>query len=215
MSCYAKEGNLSGIKITHALDITGVRVDAETYGTFPIKPPLTCPSKNGNAYVAQVNGYKRESYGKQQFIPAFFRLEKGFNHSIGCQFSASGQQTIIAKDSDFEVKEALAKGELEFRIHVMDPDDREKLKHKTGQFQITPPNNTTEKKYRTKGRASTYVRSMNSLLDIYNHGIKNYKDRNKIILIINGNKVKWTDFFYSTNHLGSLVIVWGNASSLA
>lgn len=195
---------MSGIKITFAYDRNGVRVNANTYGAFPIAYPLSCPDKNCNAFVEHVNGYKRESYGKQQFIPAFFRLEKGFDHSKHCTYKASGRDTIVAGESDHEVKDALAKGELLFRIHVMDAEERKKLKDKSDSFHQFPPTNTTERKYRTKGRRSTYVRTMNSLLDIYNHGRQNPNDRAKIKLIIGGRLVKWVDFFYSTNHLGSL-----------
>ncbi|ABM26356.1 hypothetical protein Sputw3181_3544 [Shewanella sp. W3-18-1] len=198
------EVSLSGIKITFAYDRNGVRVNADTYGVFPIAYPLTCPDKNCDAFVEHVNGYKRESYGKQQFVPAFFRLEKGFDHSKHCTYKASGRDTIVAGESDHEVTDALAKGEFLFRIHVMDAEEFRRLKDKSDSFIQFPPNNTTERKYRTKGRKSTYVRTMNSLLDIYNHGRLNPDDREKIKLIIGGKLVKWVDFFYSTNHLGSL-----------
>lgn len=195
---------MSGIKITFAYDSNGVRVDADSYGAFPIAHPLICPDKNCEAFLEHVNGYKRESYGKQQFIPAFYRLEKGFDHSEYCSYKSSGRGAIVAGESDHEVKDALAKGELLFRVHVMDAEERKKLKDKAGVFQQFPPNDTTERKYRNRGRRSTYVRTMNSLLEIYNHGRLNPQDRAKIRLIIGGKLVKWTDFFYSTNHLGSL-----------
>lgn len=195
---------MSGIKITFAYDRNGVRVNADTYGAFPIAFPLTCPDKNCDAFVEHVNGYKRESYGKQQFIPAFFRLEKGFDHSKYCSYKASGRDTIVAGESHHEVRDALAKGEMLFRVHVMDAEERKKLKDKSDSFQQFPPNNTTERKYRTKGRRLTYVRTMNSLLELYNHGRQNPGDRAKIKLIIGGKIVNWVDFFYSTNHLGSL-----------
>ena len=195
---------MSGIKITHAFDSNGVRVSSDNYDALPKKFPLICPDPKCNAYVDHVNGYKRESYGKQQFIPAFFRLEKGHNHANDCAFSAFGRETIVAGDSDCEVKDALAKGELIFRVHVMDSEERDKLKVKAGEFHINPPNDTAERKYRKKGRRATYVRTMDSLLDIYHHGVSNPIDRSKIQLVIGGNLVKWIDFFYSTNHLGSL-----------
>lgn len=186
---------MSGIKITFAYDSNGVRVNADSYGAFPIAHPLTCPDKNCEAYLKHVNGYKRESYGKQQFIPAFYRLEKGFNHSQYCSYKSSGKDTIVAGESGHEVKDALAKGELLFRIHVMDAEERKKLKDKSGVFQQFPPSDTTARKYRNRGRRSTYVRTMNSLLDIYNHGRKNPHDRANIMLIIGGKLVKWVDFF--------------------
>ncbi|HCG9126115.1 hypothetical protein [Vibrio rotiferianus] len=195
---------MSGIKITFAYDSNGVRVNADSYGAFPIAHPLTCPDKNCEAFLEHVNGYKRESYGKQQFIPAFYRLEKGFDHSEYCSYKSSGRATIVAGESDHEVKDALAKGDFLFRVHVMDAEERKKLKDKSGTFQQFPPNDTTERKYRNRGRRSTYVRTMNSLLEIYNHGRLNPQDRAKIKLIIGGKVVKWTEFFYSTNHLGSL-----------
>lgn len=195
---------MSGIKITFSYDSKGVRVDADSYGLFPMTFPLICPDKNCIAHVKHVSGYKRESYGKQQFIADFFRLEKGFDHNKYCEYKASGKDTIVAAESDSEVQDALAKGELVFRVHVMDADERDKLKTKSGQFQLNPLNDTTERKYSQKGRRATYVRTMNSLLDIYNHGVKNRVDRAKIKLVIGGKVVKWTDFFYSTNHLGSL-----------
>ncbi|MFA0570039.1 hypothetical protein [Vibrio gallaecicus] len=195
---------MSGIKITFAYDSNGVRVDADAYGTFPIAHPLICPDRNCEAFLEHVNGYKRESYGKQQIIPAFYRLEKGFDHGDYCSYKSSGSDTIVAGESDHEVKDALAKGELLFRIHVMDAEDKKKLKDQTGVFQQFPPNDTTERKYKNRGRKSTYVRTMNSLLEIYNHGRLNPQDRAKIRLISGGKLVKWTDFFYSTNHLGSL-----------
>ena len=195
---------MSGIKITFAYDSNGVRVDADSYGDHSIAHPLVCPDKNCEAFLKHVNGYKRESYGKQQFIPAFYRLEKGSDHSEYCRYKSSGRDTIVAGESDHEVKDALAKGELLFRIHVMDAEEKEKLKDKAGVFQQFPPNDTTKRKYRNQGRRSTYVRTMNSLLEIYNHGRLNSQDRAKIRLIIGGKLVKWTDFFYSTNHLGSL-----------
>ncbi|MEI8609960.1 hypothetical protein P4S70_13615 [Enterovibrio sp. Hal110] len=195
---------MSGIKITFAYDSNGVRVNADSFGSFPIAYPLTCPDKNCEAFLEHVNGYKRESYGKQQFIPAFYRLEKGFDHSEYCSYKSSGRATIVAGESDHEVKDALAKGDLLFRVHVMDAEERKKLKDKSGIFQQFPPNDTTKRKYRKRGRRSTYVRTMNSLLEIYNHGRLNPQDRAKIMLIIGGKLVKWTEFFYSTNHLGSL-----------
>lgn len=195
---------MSGIKITYAFDSKNRRVNADSYGAFPIVFPLICPDKNCTAILDHVNGYKRESYGKQQLIPAFFRLGQGIDHTEYCQFKASGNDTIIASDSSSEVKDALAKGELIFRIHVMDSEEREKLQLKSGVFQVNPPNDTVERKYRKKGRKSTYVRTMDSLLEIYWHGVKNPADRSKMKLIIGGKIVMWTDFFYSTNHLGSL-----------
>jgi len=195
---------LSGIKITFAYDNNGFRVDADAYGMTPIVHPLKCPDKNCHAIVEHVNGYKRESYGKQQFIPSFFRLEKGFDHSKYCVYKATGRDTIVAAESDHEVKDALAKGDLLFRIHIMDAEERKKLKDKSNSFQQSPPNNTTERKYRAKGRRATYVRTMNSLLEIYEHGRQNPNDRAKIKLVIGGEVVNWVDFFYSTNHLGTL-----------
>ncbi|UNH41522.1 hypothetical protein MNY66_10735 [Moellerella wisconsensis] len=59
---------MSGIKITFAYDSNGIRVDAESYGALPIAHPLISPDKNAEAFLEHVNGYKRESYGKQQFI---------------------------------------------------------------------------------------------------------------------------------------------------
>lgn len=195
---------MSGIKITYAYDNNGVRVNADTYGTFPISHPLKCPDKNCDALIEHVSGYKRESYGKQQFIPAFYRLEKGFDHNKHCQYKSSGKDTIFAGESGYEVKNALLRGELLFRIHVMDADERKILRGKENNFQQTPPNNTTERKYRRKGKIPTYVKTMSSLLEIYNHGLKNPSDRAKIQLLIGGRIVKWDDFFYSTNHLDRL-----------
>ncbi|MDX1727921.1 hypothetical protein [Pseudoalteromonas tetraodonis] len=195
---------MSGIKITYAYDNNGKKISAGDYDSTSKVFPLFCPNENCDAQLKYVKGFKRESYGKQQFIPSYFRLEKQHVHAQNCSFATGKQKTLLVADSNAEVKDALAKGELIFRIHVMDSDEQKLIKRNEMRFCLNPPIDTTDRTYSKKGQKSTYVRTMDSLIEIYNYGVINSIARKKIKLIIGGTPVNWEDFFYSTNHLGSL-----------
>lgn len=205
---------MSGIKITYAVDANGQPVPADTFNTYSIVYPLICPDPTCSAQLEHVSGYKRESYGKQQFIPDFFRLEKGFDHGDDCKYRSIGQQSLLVNESTAEVQQALLKGERIFRINLMDSHEQSILKSKQNTFQANPPSDTTKRIYRKKGRISPYVRNIDSLFEIYKFGVQNPALRNVIEIIVGKNKILWSDFFFSTFHLGKLLNRINNEGSV-
>lgn len=195
---------MSGIKIPYALDANQNRIFAKDIANTGFQSPLKCSGNGCEAILKFVKGYKRESYGKTQFIPSFFRLEKGFDHFDFCKFKTSGNDVLNVKSSDADVKSALLRGEDLFRIHILETEDKKILDGREGVFSVNPPSDTTKREYKPRGKKSTYVKTINSLLDIYQYGLSNPKKRNEIMLLVNGKKVLWIDFFFSTSHLGAL-----------
>ncbi|WP_434526430.1 hypothetical protein [Photorhabdus asymbiotica] len=195
---------MSGIKITTAIDQSGVVIDENNYNKDQLHLPLICPDKNCNAILVHVNAYKRESYNRSQYIPAFFRLEKGFIHTNQCKYKTNGNTTINSKYSQSDVIDALNRGETLFRIHVMNSDEINNLHIKSSEFQLNPPSDTTDRIYLIKGRKATYIKTMSSLLDIYKFGLLNKQQQASIKLLTGGKILLWKDYFYSTSYLPAL-----------
>lgn len=194
---------MSGIKITQAIDANHCLLNVDQYNPFVFILPLSCPDKNCNAQIKYVTQHKRESYGKTQYIPAFFRLERGQVHSTTCQYATSGLDTIYAGESSHDIQTAISKGILTFRVHIFNSDDHNQIIKKTAAFQSNPPSNTTDRVYYKKGQKYPYVRTMDGLAEIYDHGLKNPTLQNKIQIIANGKAVLWSEFFYSTSQLAA------------
>ncbi|TDB47905.1 hypothetical protein [Photorhabdus luminescens] len=192
---------MSGIKITTAIDQSGVVIDANNYNKDQLHLPFICPDKNCNAILVHVNAYKRESYSRSQYIPAFFRLEKGFIHTNQCKYKTNGNTTINSKYSQSDVIDALNRGETLFRIHVMNSDETNNLHLKSSEFQLNPPSDTTDRVYLIKGRKATYIKTMSSLLYIYKFGLLNKQQQASIKLLAGGQILPWKDYFYSTSYL--------------
>jgi hypothetical protein len=195
---------MSGIKIPSAIDSLSNIIFAKDYEGMGLPTPIFCPCIGCIADLVYVHGFKRESYGKTQFISSYFRLAKGADHSDFCNFKSGGNDTILAKDSSHDVVTALKKGENVFRVHILDSEDNIILDKKKASFILNPPKDTTKRNYRKNGKQATYIKSINSLLEIYLYGINNPASRGKIILIVNGEHVLWKDFFYSSAQLGIL-----------
>lgn len=194
---------MSGIKITYAIDSNGLAITADAFNKNHY--PLKCPDPRCSAQLEHVTGYKRESYGKQQFIPDFFRLEKGFDHDDQCKYKSIGLNSLLVNDSTAEVQLALLRGEQTFRIHLMDNHEQAILKNKQATFQANPPSDTTKRRYRKKGNIAPYVRNIDSLFEIYKFGVQNPNLRQVIEIVVGKQKMLWADFFFSTHHLGTLL----------
>lgn len=128
--------NMSGIKITYAIDSNGLAIIADAFNKSHY--PLKCPDPRCSAQLEHVTGYKRESYGKQQFIPDFFRLEKGFDHDDQCKYKSIGLNNLLVNDSTAEVQQALFRGEKTFRIHLMDNHEQTILKKQANNISSKP-----------------------------------------------------------------------------
>lgn len=197
-------GYVSGIRITQAIDNSGVLIDVIDFHSGVHCYPLTCPGQNCSAQLVYVKSYIRRSYGKTQHIPAFFRLEKGYVHNEFCQYGTSGVDPIYAGDSSHDIRSELAKGSHIFRLHILDLDDIAKIRQKAIEMQESPPSDTKDRVYMRRGRKAPYVKNMLSLMEIYNYGKTNPDLKETIKIVTGTGTVKWSDFFYETNQLDNL-----------
>ncbi|MGF1689169.1 hypothetical protein L4C36_21285 [Photobacterium japonica] len=159
--------------------------------------PIYCVGTECGALLNHVSEFKREGKNGSQHIPAHFRLAQKVVHADHCIFKTSGNDSVGVDLSDQDVASALKRGEELFRIHIIDTDDRRKIHIKEGDFVHNPNVNSVKKDYKAKGRKSTYVKTVQSLKEIYLYGVNNPVARNKIQLMVNGEKRLWNDFFYS------------------
>ena len=84
---------MSGIKITQAIDSNGNVIFANNYNPKTVTLPLTCPDPKCTAQIKHVSGYKRESYGQQQYIADFFDSREGL--IIILNVNSSHQDKIV------------------------------------------------------------------------------------------------------------------------
>lgn len=188
---------MSGAKIPFALDSKGNQVSILDYYKCGSPYPIHCAGKGCGALLNHVSEFKREGKSGTQHIPAHYRLAKGIDHADHCVFKTSGNHSLGVDLSDQDVTSALRRGDDLFRIHIIDTDDQHKIHLKEGDFVNNPNINSIKKGYLVKGKKSTYVKTVQSLKEIYLYGINNPLARNKIQLMVNGEKRLWSDFFFS------------------
>ncbi|MEH6529903.1 MAG: hypothetical protein V7735_01005 [Photobacterium frigidiphilum] len=188
---------MSGAKISYALDNNGNQISILNYYNFGSPSPIYCGGKGCGVLLNHVSEFKREGRNGTQYIPAHYRLAKGIDHVEHCIFKTSGNHSLGVDLSDQDVVSALRRGDDLFRIHIIDTDDQQKIHIKEDDFVNNPNINAIKKDYRAKGKKSTYVKTIQSLKEIYDFGLQNPLAQNKIQLMLNGEKRFWNDFFFS------------------
>lgn len=196
---------MSGIKITDAIIQNGSVISAISYHQHGGPLPIYCPDNNCHAELSHVKGYKRESYGRVQHIPPFYRLKRHFDHSENCQFSTKGQTTLKIDYASFNIKNSLKNGDRIFRIHLLQEADKRNIIKNFNQIKNTNNLDRTERSYIKKSKIYPYIREMDGLKELYLFGLNNVSERNKIKIIINTNSYAWGDFFFERKGYGDLL----------
>ena len=140
---------------------------------------------------------KEYNRGDKTFVSAHFARRQ--EHIESCQYHALGQMTVLARLSDDDVLSSLDKKNFIFRLTMIHDEldgKKEKEKDKTSQgTQVSP----TNKKYKGKGRLSSYLGTMKKIIELRNFLAGDKKDLTSIVEIdFRGKKIKWKDFYYES-----------------
>lgn len=198
-----------GSKIPEAMVESGERVTALAYEAAPAGR-IYCSSADCNSELSFVRRHNRKYQSKTIEIAPCFRLKKHQLHVVGCKYNIEGQLDLIAKTSESEIFEALAKSNYEFRLHVLlkalrllDENQIHELARKWGaSFE-------QNKKYANKGALTNYLRTLGQILELRNYCEEDDQLGSLVALNYHGRKIKWLDFYYDERNLSSLVETHG------
>ncbi|AXX87462.1 hypothetical protein AMRN_1733 [Malaciobacter marinus] len=187
-----------GVKVNNVLDkhtLEEVNVKNGYHGDF------ICKTKNCNADMIFVREHEKRRLEKTIFVPSFFKLKSNKNqHDENCSFNTKGIMKVIARNSDSNILKSLDENKYEFSLQIL-----HKPAKKSSSIEPTTDNenynNTPTKRkttqYVNKGTASSYIKTLKSILELR----AKIEEENELASIItlkyNSKKIYWNKFFFN------------------
>lgn len=139
--------------------------------------------------------HKKEHNRNKSFVSAHFARKQ--EHIESCKYHAVGQMTILARSSDDDVLSSFGKENFIFRLTMIHDELDGKMEQERDKISQGTTVLSTNKKYESQGRLSSYLGTMKKIVELRNLLANDKKELTSIVEIdFRGEKIKWKNFYY-------------------
>jgi hypothetical protein len=186
------------IKMSYARTKTGDRVSADFVEAKSLEGDFSCDGNGCKTEVSHVNSHTRQHGETTHLVRACFRTKPNRAHGDNCQYDASKQLEIIARESDPEVVVRRA-GTFEFRLLAISQALSERNSSnaiEAAQKPDQPPASMVFKKSDVS-KLPRYLNSAMRVLKLRN-SVEDDNDLTKIKITFAQQSIAWKDFYFES-----------------